>query len=110
MDSHEKTVKYEANPTSNDKEEMMVKSKTESKEYVVQSSELVAKCMLTCIVFEGHEKPIQKEMYERHADARITSNLVLCPGNYKDLLKVKIILMFFSTTCFKFIPLNTTEV
>ena len=86
-------MKYEEQLKKNDKVETNVESKTENKECVEQASELVAKCMLTCIVFEGHEKPIQKEMYERHTDATITSNIVLRPESYKDLLKVTILLV-----------------
>ena len=57
-------------------------------EYSDQYDELVSKCTLSCIVFEGHEKPIQMEMYERPSEVKITSNLVLRPESYKDLLKV----------------------
>ena len=57
-------------------------------EYQGKSDELESKCSLSCIVFEGHEKPIQMEMYERPSEVKITSNLVLRPESYKDLLKV----------------------
>ena len=50
--------------------------------------ELVSNCKVSIIVFEGHEKPIQMEMYERPTEVKITSNLVLRPESYKDLLKV----------------------
>ena len=50
--------------------------------------ELVSSCKMSIIVFEGHEKPIQMEMYERPTEVKITSNLVLRPESYKDLLKV----------------------
>ena len=50
--------------------------------------ELASNCKMSIIVFEGHEKPIQMEMYERPTEVKITSNLVLRPESYKDLLKV----------------------
>ena len=55
--------------------------------------ELVSSCKMSIIVFEGHEKPIQMEMYERPTEVKITSNLVLRPESYKDLLKVHEIML-----------------
>ena len=55
----------------------------------------MTKCMLTCISVEGHENPTQDEMYERYADAKITSNAipnVLRPEFFKELMKVCIFL------------------
>ena len=66
-------------------------------EYAGQVDELMTKCTLTCMNVEGHEKPAQDEMYERHADVKITTPVphqVLRPEFFKDLIKVGIIVRF----------------
>ena len=57
-------------------------------EYSSQVDELMSKCVVTCKSVEGHEKLTQEEMYERPADVKITSNQVLRPECYKELIKV----------------------
>ena len=50
--------------------------------------ELTTKCQMTCLAIDGHEKPAQDEMYERHTDIRFTSNQLLRPELFKEKLKV----------------------
>ena len=57
-------------------------------EYSSQVDELMSKCVVTSKSVEGHEKLTQEEMYERPADVKITSNQVLRPECYKELIKV----------------------
>ena len=88
--SSEKVLKQEERPKVIPKDEPQALEQPKlATEYQGKSDELDSKCSMSCIVFEGHEKSIQMEMYERPSEVKITSNLVLRPESYKDLLKVR---------------------
>ena len=58
------------------------------KEYNQESSELVTQCKLSYTMIDSREKAMQEERLEQRTDVVIKSNTILCPGDYKDLLKV----------------------
>ena len=60
----------------------------QGKEYSQESSELVTQCKLSYTMIDSREKAMQEERLEQRTDVVIKSNTILCPGDYKDLLKV----------------------
>ena len=60
----------------------------QGKEYNQERSELVTQCKLSYTMIDSREKAMQDERLEQRTDVVIKSNTILCPGDYKDLLKV----------------------
>ena len=61
---------------------------SQGKEYNQESRELVTQCKLSYTMIDSREKAMQDERLEQRTDVVIKSNTILCPGDYKDLLKV----------------------